>query len=54
MFVTGRALYPSERTLLTTGILSHLFESRRTKATVTNPELSVTYRAPENAWYQKA
>lgn len=54
MFVTGKELYPAERTLLTTGILSYLFESRRTKATVSTPELRVMYRAPENAWYQKA
>jgi hypothetical protein len=54
MFVTGRELYPPERTLLTTGILSFLFESRRTKAPVVTPELAVTYRAPENTWYQHA
>ena len=54
MFVTGKELYPAERTLLTTGILAHLFESRRTKAAVSTPELRVTYRAPENTWYQKA
>ncbi len=54
MFVTGKELYPPERTLLTTGMLSYLFESRRAKAAVSTPELRVTYRAPENTWYQKA
>lgn len=54
MFVTGKELYPPERTLLTTGILSFLFESRRARAAVSTPELSVTYRAPENTWYQTA
>lgn len=54
MFVTGKELYPPERTLLTTGILAHLFESRRTRAAVSTPELSVKYRAPEDTWYQTA
>jgi hypothetical protein len=54
MFVTGKELYPPERTLLTTGILSFAFESLRTKAPVTTPELNVRYRSPEKAWYQTA
>lgn len=54
MFITGKELYPPERTLLTTGILSHLFASRRNKAPVSTPGLSVSYRAPEQVWYQRA
>jgi hypothetical protein len=54
MFVTGKELYPPERTLLTTGILAYAFESRRTKSPVATSDLSVTYRAPEEAWYQTA
>ncbi len=53
MFVSGKAPYPVERTLLTTGILSYLFESRREKRPVAAP-LDVRYRATERNWYQKA
>ena len=52
ILVTGKELYPPERTLLTTGILSLAFHSRRTKAVVPTPELAVTYRPPDRAWYQ--
>lgn len=54
MFVTGKEQYPPERTLLTTGILSYLFESRRAKGPVAAPGLNVSYRAPDNVWYQRA
>lgn len=54
MFVTGKEQYPPERTLLTTGILSHLFDSRRAKRPVATPALTISYRAPETAWYQRA
>lgn len=52
MIVTGKEQYPPERTLMTTGILAHLFESRRTKAPVTTGGLNLSYRAPEDAWHQ--
>ena len=54
MFVTGRAPYPVERTLLTTGALAFLFESRRRHARVKTPELEVIYRAPRNVFVQTA
>jgi hypothetical protein len=53
-FVTGKELYPPERTLLTTGILSYAFESRRKRGPVLTPELSVTYHAPDKVFYQTA
>lgn len=53
-YITGKELYPPERTLLTTGILSFAFESRRRGAPVSTPELSVTYRAPDKVFYQTA
>ena len=54
MFVTGKPLYPVERTLLTTGILSLLFESRVQKKRLQTPELHIEYKAPENTFFQRA
>jgi len=54
MIVTGKAPYPVERTLLTTGALAFLFESRRRRGRVETPELKVVYRAPRNAFFQSA
>lgn len=54
MFTTGKPVYPVERTLLTTGALAFLFESRVRKERVATPELAVAYRAPRHAYFQKA
>ena len=54
MFLTGHPVYPVERTLLTTGALSFLFESRRSKQKVETPQLAVKYRAPKHAYFQRA
>ncbi|MBI4905550.1 MAG: hypothetical protein HY820_18095 [Acidobacteria bacterium] len=54
MFQTGKPVYPVERTLLTTGALAFLFESKRRKGRVATPELAVSYRAPKEAWFQRA
>ncbi len=54
MFVTGKPLYPVERTLLTTGALSFLFESRRRKRRIDTPELKVVYHAPRHAYFERA
>ncbi len=53
LFVTGKPVYPVERTLLTTGILAFLFESRETKMRVDTPQLEVLYRAPEHTYFQR-
>jgi hypothetical protein len=54
LFVTGKPVYPVERTLLTTGMLAFLFESREKKARVETPQLDVRYRAPEHTFFQRS
>lgn len=53
MFVTGKPVYPVERTLLTTCTLSVLFESRAWKRRLETPELQIVYKAPRDAYYQR-
>ena len=53
MFITGQPLYPVERTLLTSGVLSFLFESRYQKKLVQTPELKIAYRAPRDTYFQR-
>ena len=45
MFVSGKPLYPVERTLLTTCTLSMLFESRAWKKRIETDQLRISYRA---------
>lgn len=54
MFVSGKPVYPVERTLLTTGALAFLFESKKLKRAIDTPELGVTYRAAKNTYFQRA
>ncbi len=53
LFVTGKPLYPVERTLLTTCTLSMLFESRAWRKRIETGELEIAYRAPRNAYFQR-
>jgi hypothetical protein len=52
MFITGKPLYPVERTLLTTCTLSLLFESRAWKSGIETRELAISYRAPRDCYFQ--
>ena len=54
LFDTGKALYPVERTLLTTGALAFLFESQERKAPVQTPQLDVRYQAPRDTFFQRS
>jgi hypothetical protein len=54
MFITGKPLYPVERTLLTTCALSILFESRAWKKRIETPELTIAYQAPREAYFQRS
>ena len=54
MFITGQPTYPIERTLLTSGVLSYLFESRYQKKRIQTPELSIAYRSPRNIYFQRS
>ena len=53
LFVTGKAVYPVERTLLTSGALSFLFESMG-KGRLATPELKISYRSPRDIFVQKS
>ena len=54
MFITGKPLYPVERTLLTTCTLSMLFESRAWKKRIETDQLRISYRALPNTYFQRA
>jgi hypothetical protein len=54
LFLTGKPPYPVERTLLSTGILAHLFDSKRQSRPVETPGLAVRYTAPAKAFVQTA
>jgi len=54
MFVSGKPAYPVERTLLTTGALAFLFESKKQRRAIDTADLSVVYRAAKNTFFQRA
>jgi hypothetical protein len=52
MFTTGKTDYAVERTLLVTGALSFLMESRHQgRRRIETPQLKVAYRAPKQSYY---
>ena len=54
LFLTGKPVYPVERTLLTTGTLAFLFDSRVAKKPIETPQLKVEYKAPRHCYFQTA
>jgi hypothetical protein len=54
LFETGSPVYPVERTLLTTGALAFLFDSKERKRPVETPELGVRYQAPRETFFQRS
>ena len=54
MFISGKPLYPVERTLLTTCTLSMLFESRAWKKRIETDQLRISYRALPDTYFQRA
>ncbi|MGH9721197.1 MAG: hypothetical protein ACRD8O_13360 [Bryobacteraceae bacterium] len=54
LFVTGKPLYPVERTLLTTGALAFLFEARVLRKRLATSELRFAYQAPRKCYFQHA
>ncbi len=52
-FVTRKPLYPVERTLLVTGVLAFLFDSKDRGGSVETPALDVRYQAPLNTFFQR-
>jgi len=52
MFLTGRATYPVERTLLTTGLTASGLNSRfQGDQQLDSPHLNITYEAPAESTY---
>jgi hypothetical protein len=54
LMLTGKAPYPVERTVLTTGALAHLFDSIRAGKRVETPELGIRYQAANPPYVQTA
>jgi len=54
LFLTGKPPYPVERTLLTSGTLAHLFDSKRQGKPLDTPGLAVRYAPPAAPFIQTA
>jgi len=54
MFLTGKAPYPVERTLLTSGLVAAGLQSLADKKRIETPHLSVRYEAPRESTFWRA
>ncbi len=54
MFLTGKAPYRIERTLLTSGILAAAMKSLKSQSRVKTPHLNVSYEAPRESIFMRA
>jgi hypothetical protein len=54
MFVTGKALYPAERTLLTSGLVAAGLKSLADGKRLDTPHLAVRYQAPRESQFWRA
>jgi len=54
MFVTGKPPLPIERTLLTTGTLAFLFDSRMARKQLDTPALAISYRPFRDTFFQRS
>ena len=55
MFLTGKAPYPIERTLLTTGLVAAGVQSLATgQKRIETPHLAVPYRAPRESTFLRS
>ena len=52
LMLTKRAPWPMERTVLTTGVLAHLFRSLESGGPVETPELAIAYAPPRRPFFQ--
>jgi hypothetical protein len=51
MFVTGKAPYPAERTLLTSGLVAAGLQSLHDGKEIQTPHLAIQYRAPRQSQF---
>lgn len=51
-FITRRATWPIERVVLTTGMLTHLFQSLAAGSRIATPELAISYRPALRPFFQ--
>jgi hypothetical protein len=54
MFMTGKAPYPVERTLLTSGLVAAALQSLADGRELATPQLDVRYQAPRESQFWRS